>query len=629
MILTPEKLEDYLKDSQEWRILIDTCSLWSICTHGNDFWHTVTPILQKLKRRIIIPLQCLLELKSYADGTNAKATPEKSQIAASVGVKIHQLLQLGVVEIIGEAVDGTFADKVFLMVIQRFKAKYNFLVITQDSKLAGDIATIDEQKSFLSDKRIIVAKYSPKDFLCIHFEQYTGMRRGKEQFKRSKTLPPEHFFKTQKVTDIKDSTVSVSSVPAEGDTAYRLGNRKFRLVKTLASGGEGHIYTTNTEYVAKIYKRENMTTRRLKKIELLLKNPLNYPGICAPTEPVFNASNQIVGYLMPKAKGKELQKCVFVRPLLEKYFPRWKKKDTVKLCLTILDKIHYLHSRGIIMGDINPLNIMVVSPDEVYFVDTDSYQMDCFPCPVGTINYTAPEIQGKNFADFLRTPDHENYAIATLLFMIMLPGRAPYSQLGGGTPGENIRRMDFSYPLGDNSNKKTPDGLWRFIWSHMTYAVKDAFYHTFHRDGRYARGGRRLGVNEWMTLFHKYHELLVSGKLGENDKKSELLFPDTFKGQSKRDGVPCVKCGSLVVSSNARQKKRVLCRTCAQLAKEIAMRITCCECKQPFTMSKGEKDFFDEKGMQYPKRCPNCRKNKKSDEGGLWGFIKDLCRDLF
>ena len=42
----------------------------------------------------------------------------------------------------------------------------------------------------------------------------------------------------------------------------------------------------------------------------------------------------------------------------------------------------YLHERNIIMGDINALNILVVSPTEVYFVDTDSYQIEEFPCPV-------------------------------------------------------------------------------------------------------------------------------------------------------------------------------------------------------------------------------------------------------
>ncbi|MBQ5927335.1 MAG: hypothetical protein IIX01_05380 [Clostridia bacterium] len=39
------------------------------------------------------------------------------------------------------------------------------------------------------------------------------------------------------------------------------------------------------------------------------------------------------------------------------------------------------------------------------------------------------------------------------MFMIMLPGKPPYSQQGGGNPVQNIISMDFSYPFGENSNK--------------------------------------------------------------------------------------------------------------------------------------------------------------------------------
>ena len=42
--------------------------------------------------------------------------------------------------------------------------------------------------------------------------------------------------------------------------------------------------------------------------------------------------------------------------------------------------------------------------------------------------------------------------------------------------------MDFSYPFGDSSNKKTPDGPWRYIWSHLTYDLKKVFYNTLEKE---------------------------------------------------------------------------------------------------------------------------------------------------
>ena len=211
------------------------------------------------------------------------------------------------------------------------------------------------------------------------------------------------------------------------------------------------------------------------------------------------------------------------------------------------------------MGDINPANIMVVSPKEVYFVDVDSYQVEGFPCPVGTINYTAPEIQNRNFGDFIRTIGNENFAVATLMFMIMLPGKPPYSQQGGEDQATNIINGNFSYPFGDNSNKKTPDGPWRFIWSHLTYDIKKYFYTTFRKgEERYAENSR-VTVDEWLSVFRYYLELLDSGKFGKQDKMSEELYPTRFKKNSSQTYITCKLCGEEVLESCSEQE---ICRNC-------------------------------------------------------------------
>jgi DNA-binding helix-hairpin-helix protein with protein kinase domain len=58
--------------------------------------------------------------------------------------------------------------------------------------------------------------------------------------------------------------------------------------------------------------------------------------------------------------------------------------------LAILEKIKLLHENDIIIGDINPFNILIKDDKTVYFVDVDSYQVDNYPCPVGTVHFTAP-----------------------------------------------------------------------------------------------------------------------------------------------------------------------------------------------------------------------------------------------
>ena len=71
---------------------------------------------------------------------------------------------------------------------------------------------------------------------------------------------------------------------------------------------------------------------------------------------------------MPAAKGREIQRSLFLPVIFKKHFPNWNRCDTVELCITILK-------------------------------------------------------------------------IATLLFMIMLPGKPPYAQQGGEDPAWRLTVM--------------------------------------------------------------------------------------------------------------------------------------------------------------------------------------------
>jgi hypothetical protein len=45
--------------------------------------------------------------------------------------------------------------------------------------------------------------------------------------------------------------------------------------------------------------------------------------------------------------------------------------------------------------------------------------------------------------------------------------------------------------------------------------------------------------------------------------------------------------------------------------------LTCVDCGESFTWSAGEQEFFREKGLTTPpKRCKQCRQDKKEQRGG-------------
>lgn len=208
---------------------------------------------------------------------------------------------------------------------------------------------------------------------------------------------------------------------------------------------------------------------------------------------------------MPQARGEPLARGLFIPKAWLKKHPDWTRRESVSLALTMLRKIWQLHTINVLLGDINPFNILVVNQQTVYFVDCDSYQVEGFPCPVGSINFVAPEIQGKDFRQFLRTNEHELFAVATLLFMIMVPGKSPYSHQGGTDGADNIRKMHFPYPLKARRAENIAMGPWRFCWSHLSLSLKEAFYRSFHRD--YC-GCPRVKVDEWIMLFEQYRSIL-------------------------------------------------------------------------------------------------------------------------
>lgn len=49
---------------------------------------------------------------------------------------------------------------------------------------------------------------------------------------------------------------------------------------------------------------------------------------------------------------------------------------------------------------------------------------------------------------------------------------------------------------------------------------------------------------------------------------------------------------------------------------EAAMTLKCKDCGKEFTITVGEKEFYESKGLFLPVRCSSCRKNRKENGNG-------------
>jgi len=297
---------------------------------------------------------------------------------------------------------------------------------------------------------------------------------------------------------------------------YDLAGREIILGERLGKGGEGVVFELDTNQVAKIYHggdKKNLELSK-KKVQELLKMKASMDGICFPIESVFDNKKTFIGYTMPKARvlsNRILTNTLFQPKLISEKFPRWDRVNLCNVSLNILKKFEYLHSHNVLMGDINGSNILVKDDEDVYFVDTDSYQINELPCPVGVPSYTPPELQGKNLKKILRTKDNELFSIAVLLFQIFLPGKPPYSASGGGDLVENIMKGEFHYPFGEHATDRTPSGMWEFIWIGLPMELRGAFYSVF-------KENNRVSLKDWETIIEKYKEAIVKG-----DQAREIL----------------------------------------------------------------------------------------------------------
>ena len=408
-------------------------------------------------------------------------------------------------------------------------------------------------------------------------------------------------------------------IPAEGTRVRNQTGQSLVLAKKISEGGEGVIYETDVfGVVCKVYHLKCFTDLKQKKIELMTSRRMSRSGICWPLDIAFNSDGDFVGYFMPKAEGKPVQTSMFVKPVLVKNFPDWTRLDLVNLCLSFLRHVNFLHSLNILIGDINPLNLLINrDSSKVWIVDTDSFQVENFPCPVGTVNFTAPEIQGQSYSEFLRTKENEAFAVATMIFMMLLPGKPPYSQQGGGSPAENIKKMDFPYSFQGDGGKNAPQGPWFFIWNNLPFLIKERFDKTF-------RANQRVSIAEWIHVLEEYRKMIQRGHA------SNEIFPNKVK---VRNGIPtgCTKCGQTEDASQmhldklAERQIKFLCGSCNEARKT---RLRAKEAEEANDRAMRGETFVE--NQKVPATCDKCGAVESTNKERMDGLAKRgkryLCR---
>ncbi len=554
----------------------------------------------------------------------ALARTKREQVArrATQSLRLLKALQeKGLMTIPGTDGDPG-SNEVFSKVFSTYTAAYNLCLITQDPDLARTIDFLQQEEDVPDHHDLLVLKMvrDEGEYRLVPWHPdraqnqapFTGRvnRPGVQAFGVAlEDMDGGRPFRVRtrpiawEAADQAPETGSEAGGPRVGDDVLTVRYGRLRLVRQIGAGGEGDIFLTDLGLAAKIYRPDKITDRHVDKLRLMIDHQLTCPGLCWPLDLVLGDDNQVVGYVMEAAQGKDLQTTVFMpKSDLLARFPHLTRGDLVRLCLRILETFDFLHRKNVLVGDVNQSNILVDGSGAVYFVDTDSYQVEDYPCPVGTVNYTPPEIQGRDFKGFLRTPAHEMFALATLLFMILVPGKPPYSQRGGGDPGANIRRLEFPYGLTGAPTGREPAGQWLYIWANLPQEVRRAFFQTF-------RENKRLSTERWLEVMRDYARDLEVGQA------SPEMFPDKMPLTGPVSMV-CRQCGVQFEESAAAAERldtngtAPLCPECRRSEFGSTV-VECPGCHYQFMAKKEAAEEAARAGRSL--YCPACQARQDQD----------------
>ena len=311
-----------------------------------------------------------------------------------------------------------------------------------------------------------------------------------------------------------------------GDVLYTDDDEEITLTSLISTGAEGLVFCTSQDnWVAKVYHRGGITPLRWYKLMKMRNLELETDNLCWPCRLLFSRSHVPVGYLMKRAAGTTISRAFDGPDAMEKYFPSWTRLHVVVAAITFLRIMDYLHLHGVIVGDIQLKNAMIEDEDDLYLIDMDSVQIQDLPCPVGTEEFTRPELWDKSFVTFLRRPQDEDYSISILVFSMIFCGQHPYAQRNGlEMLRDEMEVRSFPYTVDDSENDRIPVGGYDKIWDALTDELKDMFVRAFSK-------GELFDSTEWTVALENYRDKLMNHEF--EDEEVYRVFPYQVKEVAK------------------------------------------------------------------------------------------------
>lgn len=292
---------------------------------------------------------------------------------------------------------------------------------------------------------------------------------------------------------------------------YDQNDKRYFVGAKIAEGGQGAIYTLNTN-AELLYKQYfTPTIEHAKKIGELVKLS-TLPGhevIALPISPAFVKGDDcnkryFTGFLMPRVKEADLL-FSYMHPEERKLrHPHITTKHIYVIAHNIAYAMGKIHAwKHTVIGDVNESNVLVGSDLKVTFVDADSVQYTngrVYRCEVGKPEYVPPEGRG---AGKTITQEHDLFALAVLIFQLLMWNQYPFKgkmKIDIDKPQIGLYLKDKGiFPYIDNPVAGPPAKSMPYQW--LEPEIRGAFKRTFF--SAFKAPDKRVTAFEWSRLLEK------------------------------------------------------------------------------------------------------------------------------
>lgn len=291
----------------------------------------------------------------------------------------------------------------------------------------------------------------------------------------------------------------VTAYPIVQMLLHDVRGNPYHLSRVVGKGGQATVYRLAgiSTHLAKVYLRPRPEDE--EKLAWMVANPpddpsahLNHASIAWPTHLLYRPDRTFAGYLMPYVRNAVALLNVFNPRLRARTLPQFDERYLHRTARNLAAALGALHARDYVVGDLNESNVMVTPETLVTMIDTDSFQVRAvrrghreviYPCPVGKIEYLPPELQIQSLQQVVRFPEHDRFALAVLIFQLLMEGNHPFRARwrgkGDAPPLEERLRAGW-YPYRDGSGRlpvSPPENAPALSWLYP--ALVDLFQRCF------------------------------------------------------------------------------------------------------------------------------------------------------